>query len=258
MAPFTLATWNVNSLKARGAHVLDWLRESPPSVLALQELKMQSEDFPEDVFFDAGWHAAVHGQKSYNGVAFLSADPLLEVATGLPEHEGDPQARVLSARRDDVRILNLYVPNGESVGSQKYAYKLRWLDGLARHLETSHDPSAPLALVGDFNVAPADDDVHDPNRFRGQVLFSEAEHDALRRLLDWGLIDLFRHLHPQAREYSWWDYRMGAWPRNQGARIDLILVTAPLCARALSCVIDRTPRGWDRPSDHTPGVATFG
>lgn len=257
MGAFTLATWNVNSLRARGAHVLDWLRASAPAVLALQELKMQTEDFPEEVFADAGWHAAVHGQKTYNGVAFLSRDPLDEVATGLPEHEGDPQARVISGRLGDVRILNLYVPNGESVGAAKYAYKLKWLDGLARHLETAHDPREPLALVGDFNVAPEEADVHDPERFRGQVLFSDAERDALRRLVSWGLTDLFRHLHPQAREYSWWDYRMGAWPRNQGARIDLILVTAPLRDRAECCWIDRDPRGWDRPSDHTPVVASF-
>jgi exodeoxyribonuclease III len=255
--PFTLATWNVNSLKARGAHVLDWLRRANPTVLGLQELKMQEEDYPEEVFLDAGWVSEVHGQKTYNGVALLSLDPLEDVARGLPEHEGDPQARVLSARLGEVRLINLYVPNGESVDSEKFAYKRRWLDGLARHLENAHDPAEPLAIFGDMNIAPADLDVFDPSRFREQVLFSDEEHRALQRLCDWGLIDLFRHLHPEEKAYSWWDYRAGAWPRDHGARIDLILVTEPLARRAVSCVIDREPRGWDRPSDHTPVLATF-
>lgn len=255
--PFVLATWNVNSLKARGAHVLDWLRKVRPSVLGLQELKVTAEDYPEEVFLDAGWLSEVHGQKTWNGVALLSLEPLEEVRRGIPEHEGDPQARLLSARLDEVRLINVYVPNGESVQSEKFGYKLRWLDGLARHLETRHDPGEPLALFGDMNIAPADLDVHDPERFFGQVLFSDEEHAALRRLLDWGLIDLFRRLHPNDRAFSWWDYRAGAWPRDHGARIDLLLVTEPLARRAASCEIDREPRSWNRPSDHAPVVARF-
>jgi len=237
--------------------VLDWVRRANPTVLGLQELKMTAEEFPEEVFLDAGWLSYVHGQKAWNGVALLAADTLEDVTRGIPEHPEDPQARILSARLGEVRLICVYVPNGESVVSPKFQYKLNWLDGLARHLETSHDPQAPLAIFGDFNIAPADADVFDPEAFRGQVLFSDEEHRALQRLLDWGLVDLFRRFHPEPGQFSWWDYRQMAFRRNLGARLDLILATEPLAARAVSCEIDREPRGWERPSDHTPVVARF-
>lgn len=255
--PVTLATWNVNSIRARGGHVLDWLRQRQPDIVGLQELKAEEHDFPADVFSDEGWHAAVHGQKTWNGVALLAREPLEDVQRGIPELADDPQARIIRARYEDLSLYNLYVPNGESVGSEKFSYKLRWLDALARHLETIGDPAAPLAVFGDCNIAPDDRDVYDPEAFRGKVLFSDEEHAALRRLLDWGLVDLFRAFHDEGGLYSWWDYRQAGFRRNAGMRIDLILVTRPLLERAVSCEIDTEPRGWEKPSDHTPVVAVF-
>jgi len=252
-----LATWNVNSIKVREAAVRQWLQSAGPDALALQELKTVAREFPGAGFGEAGYVAEVHGQKTYNGVAWLTRAPLLEVAAGLPEMEDDPQARLIAGTLGDVRLLNVYVPNGESVGSEKYDYKLRWLEALARHLETRYRPDQSLAIVGDFNIAPGERDVFDPVAFAGQVLFSDREHAALRRLLDWGLVDLFRHLHGQEKKYSWWDYRQAAFRRNLGARIDLILVTTPLLARAVSCEIDPGPRKLEKPSDHTPVVAEF-
>ena len=253
----TLATWNVNSIRARGGHVLDWLRARRPDILGLQELKAEEHDFPAEVFLDEGWHAAVHGQKAWNGVALLAREPLEDVRCGIPELADDPQARIVSARCGGLRLYNLYVPNGESVGSGKFAYKLRWLDAMARHLEAACDPGEPLAIFGDCNIAPEDRDVHDPESFRGRVLFSDEEHAALQRLLDWGLVDLFRAFHDGGGLYSWWDYRQAGFRRNVGARIDLVMVTRPLLARAVSCEIDSQPRGWEKPSDHAPVVAVF-
>ena len=169
----------------------------------------------------------------------------------------DPQARVISATLGGMRLINVYVPNGESVDSEKFPYKLRWLEALAHHLENHGRPDEPLAVLGDFNIAPDDRDVFDPVAFAGKILFSEPEHSALRRLCDWGLIDLFRHLHGDQKRYSWWDYRQAAFRRNLGARIDLILVTRPLLERAVSCEIDPAPRKLEKPSDHAPVVAVF-
>jgi exodeoxyribonuclease-3 len=241
----------------RAAHVVEWLGTRRPDVLGLQELKLPSDEFPAAPLAEAGYHAAVHGQKTWNGVALVSREPLDEVQRGIPELSDDPQARILSARRGDVRLINVYVPNGETVESQKYAYKLRWLEALARHLDESHDPGAPLAIFGDFNIAPEDLDIYDPVAFQNRVLFSEPEHAALQRLFDWGLTDLFRRFHTEERSYSWWDYRQAAFRRNLGARIDLILVTRPLAERAVSCEIDMEPRTREKPSDHTPVVAVF-
>lgn len=255
--PWILATWNVNSIKMRAEAVASWLTDRSPHVLALQELKTTPEDFPGPVFADAGYAAAVHGQKTYNGVALLSRGPLTQVAMGMPEMEDDPQARWIKARRDDVTVINVYVPNGSEVGSDKYAYKLRWFDALARHLASQHHPDEALAIVGDFNVAPEERDIYDPGAFRDQVLFSEPERAALRRLLDWGLVDLFRRFHEDAGLYSWWDYRAAAFRRKMGARIDLILTTRSLADRALRCEIDVEPRRREKPSDHTPVWAEF-
>ena len=255
--PWILATWNVNSVKMRADAVTAWLEERKPGILALQEIKLTEETFPAAAFAGAGYGAAVHGQKTYNGVALLSPDAVENVAKGLPEMEDDPQARLIKARRGDVTIINVYVPNGSEVGSDKYAYKLRWLDALARHLEARHRPDEALVIVGDFNVAPEERDIYDPVAFKDQVLFSEPERGALRRLLDWGLVDLFRRFHEEAGLYSWWDYRAAAFRRKMGARIDLILATRPLADRALRCEIDVEPRRREKPSDHTPVWAEF-
>jgi exodeoxyribonuclease III len=265
MPLFSVATWNVNSIKVLAEHAAEWLRDRRPDVLALQELKTVSEEFPAGAFSAAGYHPEVHGQKTYNGVALLSRTPLEGVGRGIPELQDDPQARIISGRlpagalgqKDPVDVINLYVPNGESPVSEKFTYKLRWLEALARHLQSSYRPDQPLLLVGDFNIAPGDLDVHDPAVFAGQVLFTDDEHAALQRLLDWGLTDLFRQLRGSERLFSWWDYRMNAFRRNLGARIDLVLATEPLARAAVSCEIDPGPRKRERPSDHTPVMAVF-
>lgn len=254
---WTLCTWNVNSIKARLGHLTGYLERAQPDVVGLQELKGTDEAFPREAIAELGYRAEVYGQKTYNGVALLSREPLADVRHSLPELEGDSQARAIAGRFEDVTILDLYVPNGSEVGSDKYAYKLEWLAKLEDHLRAYHDPSRPLAVIGDFNVAPEARDIYDPIGFEEKVLFSEPERTALRRLLDWGLVDLFREFDDAEKAYSWWDYRGGAFRRNHGARIDLILVTEPLRARATGCVIDEDERKKDKPSDHVPVVATF-
>jgi len=237
--------------------VLDWLRDERPDLLALQELKTTEEDFPAGTFADAGYEPLVHGQKTWNGVALLSRQPLDRVEKGIPELGSDPEARVISANLKDVRIINVYVPNGAVVGSEKYVHKLRWLDALAEHIEARFSPNDPVLIVGDFNIAPEGRDIYDPVLFRDQVLFSEPERAALKRLLDWGFVDLFRRFHDGPGLYSWWDYRAAAFRRNLGARLDLILATRPLAERAVSCRIDVGPRRLEKTSDHTPVLATF-
>jgi exodeoxyribonuclease-3 len=200
---------------------------------------------------------AQSGQKSYNGVALLSRRPLEDVQAGFPGDPDPAQARVLAGSLDGTRIVTVYVPNGSEVGSPPYEYKLAWLDALRRWLAEEHDAGGPLVILGDFNVAPDHRDVYDPERFEGRILCSDAERAALARLLDWGLEDLFRRYQEAGGHYSWWDYRAGRFRRNQGLRIDLILATATLAARATGCRIDPGPRGLERPSDHTPVLATF-
>ncbi len=251
-----IATWNVNSLKARLPHVLRWLTEQQPDVLALQETKTVDENFPVTELHEAGYQAVYAGQKTYNGVALLSRMPVTDIVTDIPGLD-DPQRRVLGAALGGVRVLNLYVPNGSEVGSDKYAYKLGWLDRLTGLVEAELKAHERLVVLGDFNIAPEDRDVHDPQEWRGKVLFSEPEHAALRRLLALGLSDVFRRFEQPERSFSWWDYRAAAFRRNLGLRIDLILASPALAERCASCVIDKVPRGWERPSDHTPVVAEF-
>jgi exodeoxyribonuclease III len=253
----TLATWNVNSIKVRAPQVLAWLGEARPDVLGLQELKVPEERFPATLFQEARHHAAVHGQKTYNGVALISRLPLDDVQRGIPELAEDPQARIVTGRWGDVCLINVYVPNGESVESDKYQYKLGWLETLARHLEAEHSPDEFLVLLGDFNIAPDERDIHDPVLYKDKVLFSDPEHAALERLTRWGLVDVFRIFHTEPKLYSWWDYRMNAFRRNMGARLDLILATRPMAERAVSCGIDLGPRRAQQPSDHAPVVARF-
>ena len=251
-----ISTWNVNSLNVRLPQVLDWLREQQPDILALQETKLTDADFPLLDIANSGYQAVFSGQKTYNGVAILSRRPASDPATEIPGLN-DPQRRVLGVTIGDVRVLNLYVPNGQSVGSDKYAYKLAWLDQLAVWLETERARYPRLIVLGDFNIAPEDRDVHDPAAWTGQVLCSAAERAAFQRLLDLGLQDAFRLFPQENQAFSWWDYRAAAFRRNLGLRIDHILISPALAAVCKSCQVDKAPRRLERPSDHAPVMAEF-
>ncbi len=248
-----LATWNVNSLKVRLPHVLDWLTANPVDVLCLQETKQQDDDFPQDQLQAAGYHSIFSGQKTYNGVAILSREPASDVLYGITDHD-DEQKRVISATFGDIRVVDVYIPNGQAVDSDKYRYKLGWLDTLRDWLkqELVHHPK--LALLGDYNIAPEDRDVHDPVAWQGSVLVSGPEREKFRNLEKLGLRDSFRLFEQPEKSFSWWDYRMMAFRRNHGLRIDHILISEPLVARCKSCVIDKDPRKLERPSDHTPVI----
>ena len=251
-----IASWNVNSLKVRLGHVLDWLAAEKPDVFALQETKTVDENFPVEQIEAAGYRAAFAGQKTYNGVATLSLAPGEEIATDLPGLD-DPQRRILASTIDGVRVLNVYVPNGQEVGSDKYAYKLDWLEKLRGYVAAELSRHPRLVVLGDFNIAPEDRDVHDPEAWRGKVLCSDPERAALGALLELGLSDLFRLFDQEERLFSWWDYRMLGFRRNHGLRIDLILGSQSLAEACTSCSIDKEPRRRERPSDHTPVVAEF-
>jgi exodeoxyribonuclease III len=251
-----IATWNVNSLRVRLPQVLDWLAREQPDVLGLQETKLCDEEFPALEFEAAGYRAIYSGQRTYNGVALLSRAEAHDVVRDLPALN-DVQRRVLAATVGDVRVLNLYVPNGERLDSPKYLYKLDWLEKLTRYLHGQLAAYPRVMLIGDFNIAPEERDVYDPRLWEGRVLFSEPERAALRRLLESGLCDTFRLFEQEERSFSWWDYRMGAFRRNLGLRIDHIFASEPLCTLCRSCRIDKAPRRLDRPSDHTPVIAEF-
>ena len=266
-----LATWNVNSLNVRLPHVLDWLEASPVDVLCLQETKLVDEKFPAQVLSEAGYASVFSGQRTYNGVAILtrraSVGEPSSVVAGLPGFE-DEQKRLLTADIAGVRVVCAYFPNGQAVGSEKFAYKLRWMDALLAWVRAMEQPEAlnvapsgeriPLVLAGDFNVAPEDRDVHDPVAWAGQVLCSEDERERFRALIACGLVDTFREFEQPDRLYSWWDYRMLGFRRNAGLRIDHILCNAAMRARLLSSTIDREPRKREKPSDHAPAIAEFG
>jgi exodeoxyribonuclease-3 len=248
-----LATWNVNSLKVRLPHVLDWLAANPVEVLCLQETKQQDSDFPQAELQAAGYHSVYSGQKTYNGVAILSRAPAGEVQYGIPDFDGE-QKRVIAATCGDIRVADVYIPNGQSIDSDKYRYKLDWLDKLRDWLkqELAHHPK--LVLLGDYNIAPEDRDVHDPVAWQGNVLVSEPEREKFRNLVELGLHDSFRLFEQPEKSFSWWDYRMMGFRRNHGLRIDHILISDPLVAQCRSCVIDKAPRKLERPSDHTPVI----
>jgi exodeoxyribonuclease-3 len=251
-----IATWNVNSLSVRLPQVLAWLTQEQPDILALQETKTVDEKFPRADIEAVGYRAIYSGQKTYNGVAILSRVAATDVVAGVPGLD-DPQRRVLAASVGDTHVLNLYVPNGQSVDSDKYAYKLDWLEKTTAYVTQLLTRYPRLVVLGDFNIAPEERDVHDPQAWAGQVLFSDAERAALRRLLDTGLCDTFRLFDQPAGAYSWWDYRMAAFRRNLGLRIDHILASNELCQRCSACRIDKAPRAQERPSDHAPVVAEF-
>lgn len=251
-----IATWNVNSLRVRLPHLLDWLASAQPDVVGLQELKCTDEQFPFAELEAAGYHAAVNGQKTYNGVAILSRHPMTDITRDMPGF-ADEQKRMIAATINGVRVVNVYVVNGQDVGTEKYAYKLRWLDALHDALRDEMKAHAKLAVTGDFNIAPAPEDTHDPAIWEGKILCSGPERAAFQKLLALGLKDSFR-LFPQSTQiFTWWDYRQAAFRRNLGLRIDHVLASNALAVHCRNCTIDIAPRTRDRPSDHAPLLATF-
>ena len=251
-----IATWNVNSLRVRLPQLLDWLASGQADVIGIQETKLTDADFPAGEIEAAGWHWIHNGQKTYNGVALLARTPFTDVHRDLTGFD-DPQKRVIAATVGGVRVINVYVPNGQAVGSEKYAYKLRWLEALRGFLGEQLRIFPRLAVTGDYNIAPADEDVHDPAAWAGQILCSDAERAALRALLELGLKDCFRLFPQPAGSFTWWDYRQAGFRRNLGLRIDHVLASLPLAGACTACSIDLTPRRNDRPSDHTPLTASF-
>ncbi|SFM45702.1 Exodeoxyribonuclease III [Ectothiorhodospira mobilis] len=251
-----IATWNVNSLKVRLPQVLDWLGEQQPDILALQETKMKDEAFPAGVFREMGYHALHSGQPTYNGVALLSREAPLDAVTDPPGLDCT-QRRLLAASIQGVRVVNLYVVNGAEVGSEKYAFKLDWLRRVRDFLEAERERHGSLVVLGDFNIAPEDRDVHDPEAWHERILCSTPERQALKAIQDLGLSDVFRRFQQPEGQYSWWDYRAAGFRRNRGLRIDLILASEPLAMRCTRAWIDVAPRRLERPSDHAPVVAEF-
>lgn len=251
-----IATWNVNSLNVRLPHVLEWLASAEPDVLVLQEIKQVTEAFDTDSFAAAGYKAVASGQKTYNGVAVISRNAATDIVTDFPGFD-DPQRRILASTIDGVRVVNLYIPNGNSVGSEKYEYKLGWLTALNAFLSDELKIHEKLVVLGDFNIAPDDRDVYDPEKWGEDVLCSPPERAALQALIDLGLSDVFRQFEQPEKTFSWWDYRAAGFRRNAGLRIDLILATRALSEVCRASYVDREPRTWERPSDHTPVIAEF-
>ncbi len=252
-----IATWNVNSLRARLPHLLQWLVAGQPDLLAIQETKLADEEFPAAELAAAGYSAVCSGQKGYNGVALLSrSEGAREVVTDLPDFV-EPQRRVVAGTYAGLRVINVYVPNGSHPGSAKYDYKLAWLSALAEWLEGERVRHPALVLLGDFNIAPEDRDVYDPAVWAGQIMCSGPERAAFARLLALGMVDTLRIHSPAGGIYTWWDYRLGAFRRNRGLRIDHILCSPALAPRCRVSGVDTAPRGWERPSDHAPVVAEF-
>ncbi|MBJ7575663.1 exodeoxyribonuclease III [Luteimonas sp. MC1828] len=254
-----IASWNVNSLNVRLPHLEQWLKDAAPDVVGIQETKLDDARFPDDALAALGYRSVFSGQKTYNGVAILARGQApADVQVGIPGFE-DEQKRVIAATVGDVRIVNLYVVNGQDVGTDKYAYKLRWLAAVRDWLAAERALHPRLVVVGDFNIAPDARDVHDPAVWNeGHILTSTAERDALRALLDLGLHDAFRLHNDEAGVFSWWDYRQAAFRRDLGLRIDLTLVSDALRAEAVASGIDREPRTWERPSDHAPAWVRLG
>jgi exodeoxyribonuclease III len=248
-----IATWNVNSVKARLPHLLAWLKENAPDVVLLQEIKCQDESFPAADIAAIGYDAAVHGQKTYNGVAILSRHPMTDIRRRLPGDEADPQARWIEATVAGVRVVSLYLPNGNPAPGDKFDYKLSWMDRMIRHARTLLDEGQPLVLGGDYNICPTDSDVYDPQGWRDDALCRPDSRARFRTLLHLGFTEAFRALHPDAaRAYTFWDYQAGAWPRDLGLRIDHLLLSPQAADRLTAVHIDKTPRGWEKASDHTP------
>ncbi|WP_090191496.1 MULTISPECIES: exodeoxyribonuclease III [unclassified Duganella] len=251
-----IATWNVNSLNVRLPHVIKWLEENPVDVLAIQETKLTDDKFPLAELEAAGYHVAYTGQKTYNGVALISKLPIHDIVKNNPKFE-DPQQRIIAGTIDGVRVVCAYVPNGQAVGSEKFLYKMAWLNAFHDWIQEQAAQYPQLAVVGDYNIAPEDRDVHDPAAWEGMVHVSPEERAQLKRLLDIGLTDAFRMFEQADKSYSWWDYRGLGFRLNKGLRIDHLLLSDALKQRCTACAIDRVPRKWEQPSDHTPVIATF-
>jgi exodeoxyribonuclease-3 len=252
-----LATWNVNSIAIRLPRLQQFLARERPDVVCLQELKCADDKVPVAEFAALGYHAAFLGQKTYNGVAVLSRVAPEQVIKGFADGVDDPAARFVGARVGGVTYYSAYVPNGQTVGSDKYFYKLNWLARLRRFLDREHRPGDQIVIAGDYNVAPEDRDVHDPAAWKGQLLCSDREREALAHAQAFGLVDAYRRLHPAETQYTWWDYRMLAFPKNHGLRIDLILATPALAERVTACWVARDERQGEKPSDHAPVVVEF-
>jgi exodeoxyribonuclease-3 len=253
-----IATWNVNSVRARLDRLLTWLGRTKPDIVCLQELKSREDPFPHAAIRQAGYHAAVYGQPTFNGVGILSRIEPQNIQRGMDDGVEDPQARFLAAQIGEIQVISAYVPNGQMVGSQPYAYKMDWLRRLRTFLEKHFTPEMPVVLCGDFNVARDEKDVARPAAWEETVLFHPTSRAALGELLGWGLVDVHRQQHPEGGLYSWWDYRMLAFPKNEGLRLDYIFATKPLAARCTGAEIDRQERKGEKPSDHAPVVAVFG
>ena len=251
-----IASWNVNSLNVRLPHVLAWCDAASPDVLALQETKLTDDRFPVAALEEAGYHSVFSGQKTYNGVAILSREPVSDPVTDIPGLD-DPQRRILAATVGGVRIVDLYVVNGSEVGSEKFEYKLHWLERVTAWLADEMKQHENVVVLGDFNIAPDDRDVYDPEAWHEKILCSTPEREAYRRILDLGLTDTFRMFEQEERTWSWWDYRMNMFRRKLGLRIDLVLASAAMKDRCTASYIDIEPRRQDRPSDHTPAIAEF-
>lgn len=252
-----IATWNVNSILARMSSVTRWLDMVKPDVLCMQETKCTDDKFPTLIFQERGYQCQLFGQQSYNGVAILTRDVCEIGRRGYPEDDETAQSRLITTQVGGIDVITVYVPNGQMVGSEKYAFKLNWMKRLREFLDAGYDPSTPVLICGDFNVAPDERDVHDVRLWQGRILFSEPERAALQHIKDWGFTDAFR-LHTEAGgNFSWWDYRAGAFRRNMGLRIDHIWISEPLVKRNVRTWIDMEPRTWEKPSDHAPVVAEF-
>lgn len=251
-----ISSWNVNSLRVRLPHVLDWLQQAQPDVLGLQETKMTDDVFPADEIREAGYHVVYSGQKTYNGVALISRSEASDVVTDIPGLE-DPQRRILGATIAGIRVLNLYVVNGKEVGDEKYDWKLHWLEKVSDYIEAQLKQYDKFVVMGDFNIAPEDKDTHDPEAWQDRILCSVPERAALQRLLDMGLSDTFRLFEQEEKSFSWWDYRAAGFRRNLGLRIDLVLSSPAMTAACTAASIDKEPRRLERPSDHAPVIAEF-
>ncbi|MCU0293062.1 MAG: exodeoxyribonuclease III [Thermoanaerobaculaceae bacterium] len=252
-----LATWNVNSIRARLPRLLAWLQRRSPDVVCLQETKVVDGDFPLAEIGALGYRALCFGQKTYNGVAILSRTEPTDVQRGLPDDPPEAERRLLAATVGGVRVVNVYVPNGTALDDPRYQGKLEWYRRLRRYLEATSSPDRELVVCGDFNVAPEDRDVWDVEQWRDQLLFTQPEKDALQHLVTWGLEDTLRRLHPEETMFTWWDYRNAGFFRGWGLRIDHVLATPPLAARCTAVEVDRAERKGEKPSDHAPVLATF-
>ena len=256
-SPLRITTWNVNSIRARLDHVCTYLADHEPDIVCLQETKVEDALFPRVPFMELGYNVTMHGSKALAGVATLTKQKPSEVNLGFREGEPDQHARVISVVVDGMRVYNLYCPNGTEVGSEAFSYKLAWYERLRAELDACCQPTEPILVVGDFNVAPDDRDVWDPAYFQGRLQFTPEEKAALQKLVDFGFVDCFRAKCAEGGHYTWFDYRTGGFARNDGMRIDHVFATQPLAQRLQSVAFDKEPRGWEAPSDHLPVTAVF-